>query len=658
MVSRISQQVIREVIARTDMRAVVAEAVRLTKAGGGSLKGLCPFHNEKTPSFTINLSQRVYYCHGCGAGGDVISFVRETRGLHFGEAVEWLADRAGVRIEREDLSPADQRRRRQERSERSRLLDLNAATLAWFQRQLEGPAGASARAYLRERGLNEETVAKFGVGCAPDSWDGLSNDLQSRGFEAQELIQLGLASPRRSGDGIYDRFRDRLMFPVYSAMGDLIAFGGRDLSGTSNAKYMNSPESELISQRAPGQQGGKKFYKKSHEVYGLSVARKGIRTSGIAVLVEGNLDVMMLHQHGVTNAVCPMGTALTVEQLAAIKRFGDRVALVFDGDKAGRAAMMKAVPRCLEAGLDGVYVLLPDGEDPDSLLRTQGVVEWERLLSKAKSLVTGWIDAMVAQWDGTIRGKAEILEQVAPILATIHDPISREMATDYLGTRLLGDRIEDNRRPLSSYLAKTKAPRRRVQGDQPIPVAGPPVPNAELDLARAVMWYPNLLSELARVEALELVTHEGMREALRHLCARVAAVPELHSGDLSGWLDELPDDAARRGLKAALVQEPSVSAENCVSNLEQIIDSLEIADLRAYKLVLDGQLRHASDDHELLSLSEKMQAVNHRIRELKGETPRATYAAAADPAAAPLPSASATSVPTGGGVTHEGSVHV
>ncbi len=658
MVSRISQQVIREVIARTDMRAVVSEAVRLSKAGGGSLKGLCPFHNEKTPSFTINLSQRVYYCHGCGAGGDVISFVRETRGLHFGEAVEWLADRAGVRIEHEDLSPADQRRRRQERSERSRLLDLNAAALAWFQRQLEGPAGGSARAYLRERGLSDETVARFGVGCAPDSWDGLSNDLMSRGFGANELLQLGLSAPRRSGDGIYDRFRDRLMFPVYSAMGDLIAFGGRDLGGTSNAKYMNSPESELLSQRAPGTQGGKKFYKKSHEVYGLSVARKGIRTSGVAVLVEGNLDVMMLHQYGVTNAVCPMGTALTVEQLAAIKRFGDRVALVFDGDKAGRAAMMKAVPRCLEAGLDGVYVVLPDGEDPDSLLRTQGLEAWDQLLHKATNLITGWVDAMVQQWDGTIRGKAEILEQVGPILATIHEPISRQMAQDYLGTRLLSSDIEDNLRPMRDYLSKTRPPRSAALIERPAPVAGPPVPPAELELARAMMWYPHLLADLARVQALDLVTHVGMREALQHLCSHAAAVGEVHSTDLPGWLTQLPDDAARRGLRAALAQPPRVNMEDSVTYLEHVIDRLEIADLQAYKLSLDAQVRRASDDTELIALSEKMQAVVRRIRELNREmiAPNATDADASAPAevsSVPAPSAS-----PGGGATHEGSVHV
>lgn len=663
MVSKISQQVIREVVARTDMRAVVGEEVRLIKAGGDSLKGLCPFHNEKTPSFTINLSKRAYYCHGCGAGGDVIKFVRETRGLHFSEAVEWLAARAGVRIERENVSPAEQRRRRQEHSERSRLLDLNAAALAWFQQQLKGPAGASARAYLNERGLNEETVAKFKIGCAPDSWDGLSRHLMSRKFDANEIIQLGLAAPRRNGNGIYDRFRDRLMFPVYSSSGDLIAFGGRDLGGTSNAKYMNSPESELINQRAPGQQGGKKFYKKSHEVYGLSVAKKGIRSaSGVAVLVEGNLDVMMLHQFGITNAVCPMGTALTVEQLNLIKRYSKRVALVFDGDKAGRAAMMKAVPRCLEAGLDGVYVLLPDGEDPDTLLRTKGVAEWERLLKKAKSLVTGWIDAMVAQWDGTLRGKAEILEQVAPLLATIKDPISREMATDYLGTRLLSDRIEDNRRPLSSYLAKAKMPRRRNQSERPKPVAGPPVPHVELQLARAVMWYPHVLPQFVEANALQFVIHEGMREALSHLCAHVNAAGEIHPGDLSGWLDELPDDPARRGLKAALVEEPSVSPENCISNLEQIIDSLEIAALRAYKLQLGERLRQATDDEkELLSLSEDMQEVNHRIRELQGETliANASNTAAADhQSAAQLPTASTPPDSMSRGDIHEGSVHV
>ncbi|MCO4760105.1 MAG: DNA primase [Myxococcales bacterium] len=638
MAGRIAQNVIREITARTDMRAVVGDVVRLSKAGGGSLKGLCPFHNEKTPSFTINVGQKVYYCHGCGAGGDVISFVRETRGLNFGEAVEWLADRVGIQIEREELSPAEQRKRRQERSERARLLDLNRAALACFQRQLMGPAGASARAYLRERGLSEETVQTFGVGCAPDSWDALTRDLIERGFEERELLQLGLAAQRRSGQGLYDRFRDRLMFPVYTAMGDPVAFGGRDLSGTSQAKYMNSPESELQSRQ-------QKFYKKSHVVFGLSTARKGIRTSGIAILVEGNLDVMMMHQHGITNAVCPMGTALTVQQLGEIKRFTDRVALVFDGDKAGRAAMMKSVPKCLEAGLDGVYVLLPEGDDPDTLLRAGGIDAWDEVFAKGKNLIHGWIDAMVAQWDGTIRGKSEILKAVAPILATISDPISHDMAKDYLGTRLLGDRIEDNRRPLNNYLSK--APRRRHEQDteQPRVALGPAIPPGELNLARTMMWHPHLLPDLETTGALEYVTHDSLRQALLHLIGHAKAQGEVHPSDLPGWLAQVPDDAARRGLLAALTEPAKVGQDDCVPYLEHIIDQLEIAAWRTHKAALTERAQLATDETEQLQLAREMTEAARRIRELNRHLIQTQQAG---------PNAT----PPADGVAQKGSVHV
>ena len=624
MAGRIADRVVREVVDRSDMDAVVGDVVKLTRAGK-EWRGLCPFHGEKTASFYVNGHTKVYMCHGCSAGGDVVQFVREIRGLTFVEAVEWLAERAGIRIEREDVDPQTLQRQLQERSQRARLLELNGAALRWFQATLQRPAGQKALRYATDkRGLSPEAIDRFGIGCAPDAWDGLCTFLESQGFAAEDVVRVGLAAQRQGG-GLYDRFRDRLMFPIYSTAGDLVAFGGRDLANQPDAaKYINSPESELSALEVEHNNRLWTFFKKSHVVFGLWQARGGIRRLRSALVVEGNLDVITLHQAGFDNAVAPMGTAMTQTQLAELRRFTERVILCMDGDKAGRAATMKVIPLALAAGLDGKVVWLErcGAKDPDELVRTQGAAALQSLVDGADDLITAFVDAAIGEWDGTITGRVEVGRRVESVLATIPNPMTRELARQQLQTRLqipleVQRELARTARPLvfDDEAGPGEDPR---AASRPIPRSSEPKPpRKELDLAEAAMWYPGLLLELVRSGGLDLVSHQGLRTALGELCTRAEAAGAADTHMLRGWLMALPDSEARRALLGALVQTPRVEEASLPLHVETVLDGLELDGLLRSQAELRARVRAGvgsldQDARTVFDISNRIEALKRR----------------------------------------------
>ncbi len=623
LAGRIPERVKRDIVDRTDMVSIVGEVVPLQRAGT-SFKGVCPFHDEKTPSFHVNPHRKVYHCFGCQEGGDAIDFVRKTRGLSYIEALEMLADRAGVELVREQLDPETAARERAARTRRGRLLELNKAAQIFFVNQLGQEANRLVQDYLAGRGLDQETVERFGVSAAPAGWDALSRHLIDAGFEDEDLLEVGLAIRKREGRGVYDRFRERLMFPIWSAAGDLCGFGGRTVRTDGDvAKYMNSPESLL--------------YKKSRQVFGLFQARSGIRKKGMAVLVEGNLDVMMLHQVGEDHAICPMGTAITDAQIREIKRFTDRVALVFDGDAAGRAAARKAVPLCVGNDLHGVWVSLPAGEDPDSYVRRFGVDAWRELIGSAPDLLTGYIDALVAEWDGSISGKAAIMQQVGGLLAGMSDPMGRDMARDYLGARLLDPRMGSNRAELQRYLRHVKPLQPKASREPRSPQAlessespespespeskvdlGPPLAENERELARAAVWYPDLLAEIAATGVIDFLRHRDLRDALGQLCAHAGALDGPPSDDdVQTWVLELAQGPARNALLAALVEPPHVPAPKAVAWLEQVIDRMEITALNEQLRRVLAAGKRAADPEQRRELGNQVFEIRKRIQMLK-----------------------------------------
>src|SRR4249919_2071666 len=340
--ARIKDSAVREVVAAVDMVEVVSARTQLRRASGSRFTGRCPFHEERTPSFSVNPVEKLYYCFGCGKGGDIISFVRETENLDFVGAVEWLAERFRVPIEVEEASP----RVEAERRKRERLYALLEQTTVFFERLLwEGEAGAQVRAYLRERGLGDEIAKEFRLGLAPGH--GMAEKARERGFSLDELKAAGLATTRGS-----DYFPQRLMFPLADARGRILGFQARKLRDDDplRGKYVNSPEGDL--------------FHKGAILYGLHLAKAAIGKQDFAAVVEGNTDVIALRQAGFEPVVASMGTALTERQLRELGRLTKRLFLCFDADAAGQEATLRGMELAAARGFDVKVVILPPGQDP------------------------------------------------------------------------------------------------------------------------------------------------------------------------------------------------------------------------------------------------------------------------------------------------------
>ncbi len=418
--------VIAEIKQRLDIESVVGETVRLSRAGR-NLKGLCPFHSEKTPSFVVYPKDGSYHCFGCGASGDIFNFLMRTEGLDFRGALEKLAGKAGV-----EIKPRNEQAAAEDRA-RERLKEACAAAASFYQNLLlNHPAAGPARAYAEKRGISPSTIETFQIGFAPDSFDALGNYLLGRGYTSAELVEAGLVAERDSG-GHYDRFRNRLVFPIRDAKGSVVGFGGRAL-GDSTPKYLNSPQSSI--------------FDKSTILYGFDLARPHIQRSGQVVIVEGYMDVVIAHQAGQSNVVGTIGTALTDQHAELLKRIAKRVILSLDPDTAGDLAALKGsevlqehadklvVPIRGERGMLGVerrsqveirIMQLPRGTDPDELLLSDGgPAKWDALREAALPLVDHVINVVAARYDlSSARGKSDAVGELALFVSEIGEPVQR-----------------------------------------------------------------------------------------------------------------------------------------------------------------------------------------------------------------------------------------
>ena len=367
----------------------------------------CPFHQETKPSFSVNEEQGLFYCFGCHASGDIFDFYGRINGLDFRDTLEQLAAEAGVSLDR---GPADPKRREQEQRERSgrrQMIRMYELAAAHFAAALDSPEGEECRAYIQKRGLSDEIVQRFGLGWARRDWQSLATALHRAGFTARMAAEAGLLGISERSQRAYDRFRGRLMFPIKSLSNQIIAFGGRIIADEEEAKYINSADTPL--------------YKKGEHLYGLAQSRRGITTKGQALLTEGYMDVLTLHQYGYDNAVGVLGTALTPDQIKRLSGFTSRVTLLFDGDRAGRKAALRSCEMLLTRGLACTVVLMPDGEDIDSLLRTQGPEAFEALLAHAPDGLRFCVDVLRAlapretvEWARNFLSQVEVPELVSP----------------------------------------------------------------------------------------------------------------------------------------------------------------------------------------------------------------------------------------------------
>jgi len=418
---RIAEESIRKVAEAIDIVELIGGYFPLKRAGT-TFRALCPFHTEKNPSFHVNPSRQTFHCFGCGAGGGAFRFVMDYEHIDFPNAVRKLAQRAGI-ILVEDNDPKEQFRR----DERARLIDLHREAAAWYHSNLLGGHDADhARSYLKKRGLTREIAVKWQLGYAPGGWESFRNWALNRGFTRAELLLGGLLT-LREGDlrGGYDRFRDRLIFPIRNDFGDVVAFSGRLLNDSEKeAKYVNSPETPIFS--------------KGRVLFGLDKSKRPLIERSSAVVLEGQIDLISAFEHGVKNVVAPQGTAFTADQARLLRRFVERVILCFDSDIAGQNAVERSLPSLLAAGLEVRVAKLPPGEDPDSLIRNRGVEAFLEHINGAKDFFDHSIGRAIESAGGSLgpREKAVLARQLGGYLALLPEVALIETTTTHVASRL------------------------------------------------------------------------------------------------------------------------------------------------------------------------------------------------------------------------------
>lgn len=474
------REIVDRVRSAADILRTVGEFVPLRKAGRRHV-GLCPFHAEKTPSFSVDEQKQFFYCFGCGTGGDVFKFVMLHEKLEFPQALELLAEKNGIELPRARPGGSGSRELK------DRLQEANAAAAAFYRAALANEqAGRPGREYLERRGIARATVERLGLGYAPRGWEGLKAHLLSRGFTPVELAASGLVVPRADGSGSYDRFRERIVFPIASASGKVVAFGGRTITAQEGPahepKYMNSPETPI--------------YSKSETLYGLYHGREALRANGFAVLVEGYLDFASLFEAGIENVVASLGTAFTDGHARLLARHVDAVVVNYDADTAGKTAALRSLVPLVARGLKVRVLRLPAGEDPDKFVRRAGPVAYRKALESAPDHMDYVIDEAVSGKNLRSPGsQVEALNQILPHVAAFESAIERNRYVSILADRLS---VED-----SLILAEVSRALKERKGS----VAPPPVRKVQASIAESEMVLVRILVEdpLARQELLPLI---------------------------------------------------------------------------------------------------------------------------------------------------------
>ncbi len=578
---------------RTNIVDIVRRFVELKRAGTGSWKGLCPFHAEKTPSFNVHEQRQFFYCFGCGKSGNVFRFLMEIEQRSFLEVVRDLAREAGVDLPESQQSPAERMAAAEAQSERERMLRAMEAATSFFEAQLAGPAGGAARAYIEKRGLSPEVRARFRLGYAPAGWDALQKHLASLQIPSSLSEQLGLVGANERGR--YDFFRDRVMLPVLDRQKRPIGFSSRLLDpDAKERKYVNSPDSPL-------------FHKKEN-LYGLHVALEAIRRTGTAIVVEGNFDVLSLHQAGIEETVAPMGTALTGEQVRLIGRAAKRIVVVFDGDKAGARAAEKAIPVAVEAGLffaeadaDGRVAQMPEGVDPDDFVRSQGAEAFRALVEGARPMLDHLIQQ--AADDATIPGKAETARRVVEVLAKVKNPLVRDLYQRELAAKL-GVPVAQVARMVRDAAFDRRAPAGQTSRPESAAQPNREPPRDELDLLTLLVSRPELATTDDASRSLELLVDPDVRQFCRRA---VEAVQHGEPADVPTWLNDCSAET-RLSIGSAVMDGRWDKIENVALALRTLVVRLERSRLEAEIALAKRQREEAlakGDEEEARAISKR-----------------------------------------------------
>ena len=564
---------------RNPIEEVVGQYVSLTRKGS-NLFGLCPFHSEKTGSFSVAPAKGIYYCFGCHKGGGVVNFIMEIEGLDYPDAVRFLAKRAGLEV------PEDETYRSTYKKQ-ERLWALSKDAARYFRDQLFSPAGKPAQEYIQKRGLTMDTVKRFGLGFSPDEWSGLLDAMTQKGYARQELLDAGLAVKSPKG-GIYDRFRNRLMFPIIDVRGNVIGFGGRVMDD-STPKYLNSPETLIFNKRK--------------NLFALHIARKS--RQGRIILTEGYMDAIALHQYGFDCAVASLGTSLTEEHANILGKYTGQVVLIYDGDEAGQNAAHRAIPMLEKAGLQVKVLRMQDAKDPDEFLKKYGADRFSLLLDRSENQAEYRLQSLQRKFDlKQDEQRVEFLKQAAELIATLSTAVEREVyghrAAEAAGVSYDAVKLETER----AWKRRTAAERKKREA-------------AELAPARRLqpqvrgIRYDNLRSAMAEEGLLRLLLRAP------ELIPTVPLTPEQFSSPLLGRVFERFGEQLQTGQTVTLSTLGDEFGAEEMRHLSAVFqkEDIPVSDeaLQDYILVIRQEY-----DRSRQSGSEKLLAMAARKKETKG----------------------------------------
>ncbi|HEX6531914.1 MAG TPA: DNA primase [Nitrospira sp.] len=583
----ISEELINQIRDRIDIVDIVGQHVSLTRAGQ-NLKGLCPFHQEKSPSFSVSPSRQIFHCFGCGAGGNVFTFLTRITGASFPETVRDLGRKVGIEVQEPTADSGFQTQ------QAHRTEHVNQTAARWFQENLRNDlAGAEARAYLTGREIHQSTIDQFGVGAAPADWDALSKAMVKQGFTAQDLAAAGLVIARDNGSGYYDRFRGRVMFTITDLRKRVVGFGGRVL-GEGTPKYLNSPDTPL--------------FKKGQTLFALDMAREAIARTKTVVVVEGYFDAIALHQAGLTHTVATLGTALTPEHVQVLRRFASKVVLLFDPDAAGVRAALRGLDLFVNSGLGVKVVTLPAGDDPDTYVRKEGPEAFVLLEQQAPSLLDFALEQSVKTAEGsTIEGRIRSVDEILKILQKSEHPIEREERI-----RLVAERFGINQqRLIDRYPAlKDKSRPAPASSKAVAPVAASKGAPEERDLVYFILHGQLSPSDIRRLrpEAFSI-------PACRKIVERALASLEQDGRvSLRKVLDSTVDDPECGSLATELSMREE-HFDDARAHIQGCLNTIDRKRAEAVLRDLIGQLKAAEREGRV----EEARALNAQVNELRSQ---------------------------------------
>jgi DNA primase len=586
----------------SDIVDIVSETVSLRRAGRNFL-GLCPFHAEKTPSFTVSPDKQIFYCFGCGAGGNVFSFLMKHDGLTFPEAAGVLAGRYSIDLPKRNMSPLEKKKL----TERETILTLNNDAASFYRNCLHSDEGGQqAKGYLLKRGMTRKTVDEFKIGFAPDGWDHLLRHLRTLRKPVEMAMQAGLIVPRKKGEGYYDRFRNRIVFPIFNGQNQTVGFGGRVMDD-SLPKYLNSPETPV--------------YSKSRSLYGLNRARQKCRKTQTVYVVEGYFDLLAMHQFGIENTVATLGTALTDDHVQILKGFvgeGGKATLVYDSDQAGIKAARRSVAVFQKGLLAARIMVLPKGHDPDSFLMAYGPDDFFKAAEQSMGMISFMVESAVEKHGLSIDGKVHVVNDLKPAMLAIGDPVARSLRIKQLAERLgvdetaLLNKIQRSASPPAKAAWRRGRPGRH-ETPEPSPNRGETY-RLERQMVTMMLQFPEMIAEIQRRRLMEHFTDPMLAEIGQGILDHFKQDKEDIAGLLSRW-----DDPDKKAVVARLsLTDEHWDRKGCKNLIGQFETSIRRRDKSLQKRIEAAE--KSGDDNLLVTLLREKQQMAQMTRRKQSGT--------------------------------------